>query len=179
MKIGKYSFVRGKVNLLVGKNGSGKTTLLRGLLREPGAFRGDIDFPSAEKLSYLPQEPVFPDHLKVRDLLKLAFLLRKDLYTDDKIESALKEFDLKRYENQILGRLSSGERQKAFLARTLLQPCEVLLLDEPTNHLDTDITDLVWEKVARLPAQGVEVIASTHDREIIKNQKFNLIRVEF
>lgn len=178
-----FEFKRGKVNLLVGKNGAGKTTLLRALLREPVVKSGKVEFPPTESLSYLPQEPIFPDHLKVRDLLRLAFLGRTDLFgrlpksAEENIDRELDWFGLTPLKDRPLGELSSGERQKAFLARTLLQPAQVILLDEPTNHLDADITDRFWERIAELPGRGVEVIASTHDREIIRGRRFHNIEI--
>ncbi len=168
-------FKKGQLNLLVGNNGAGKTSLLLALLGEPVVKSGTIDFPSVDKLAFLPQEPIFPDHLRVRDLLKLAALGKPP--AEDKIEEELSFFRLKALENRSLGDLSSGERQKAFLARTLLQPCQVILLDEPTNHLDADVTDLLWDRLSRLPSQGKEVIASTHDRVVLKSDRFHKILI--
>jgi len=169
-----FEFQRGSINLLVGKNGSGKTTLMRALLREPVVVSGELEFFAPSDLAYLPQEPVFPEHLKVRDLLKLAFLAfnRLPAGTEDRIQKELIEFGIERLADRPLHALSSGERQRAFLARVLLQPCKALLLDEPTNHLDPDVTDRLWERLKQLPQTGVEVIASTHDRHIVRTSEF-------
>jgi len=178
-----FELAPGKLNLLVGKNGAGKTTVLRAILREPVVQSGTIDFPEPRHLAYLPQEPIFPEHLKVRDLLKLAFLNQTDLFgkvpaeASHKIETELEAMGLQALAHRPLGQLSSGERQKAFFARTLLQPAKALILDEPTNHLDPEITDALWERLAAMAKAGLPILASTHDREIIRSPHIQKIEI--
>ena len=66
--------------------------------------------------------------------------------------------------DQPVHRLSTGERMRLALIRTLLNAPDVLLLDEPTGALDPEATRLVETLLRDRLAAGVALIAVTHDR---------------
>ncbi len=68
--------------------------------------------------------------------------------------------------DQLVDKLSGGERRRIALARLLLQKPAILLLDEPTNHLDAESVQWLEQHLARYDGT---VIAVTHDRYFLDN----------
>jgi len=165
-------FPRGKLIALIGRNGAGKTTLLRALLGEPVLSTGKLSLPG---VAFVPQEHLYPPDLVVRGLLGLAFLPKlgwfRHLQPQDcaAIEEALVGFGLVPLADRSLKALSSGERQRVFLARAVLQQPKVLLLDEPTNHLDPAAVRGFWELLLeKRRGASFDVVASTHDLAFVQ-----------
>ncbi len=75
-------------------------------------------------------------------------------------------------------RLSTGEKQRLGLARSLLGKPRVLLLDEPTSALDTDNRDLVERLLRQRTDEGTSIIIVTHDPEQAKRLKAKSYRIE-
>lgn len=182
------AFPTGAITALIGRNGAGKTTLLRAILGEKVLLSGEIflgkekrnlrlmppsDFASA--LAFVPQEHVYPPEMRLFDMLTLAYLPRLGLF--GKISKAQKEeignmiasFSLESHALRPLRKLSTGERQRAFLARALLQHPRLLLLDEPTNHLDPAAVATFWEILLKKRTElAFDVLVSTHDLAFVK-----------
>jgi len=183
-----FEFPSGKATALIGPNGSGKTTLLRALTGDPCLKSGDIwlgkDRASLRTLglrglsklaAVVPQEHRYPKHLLLEEALRLAFLPEAGLLgklplaDSEPIVEACKQFRLSSLTKRTLGELSTGERQRAFLARAFLQHSQVLLLDEPTNHLDPGGRAQFWNALVTIRKKSsVDVIISTHDLEFVK-----------
>lgn len=156
----------GKITALVGANGCGKSTLLRGMARllKPRSGKVYLDGKSilkvstkevAQQLGILPQGPVAPEGLTVRDLLAQGRYpyqtwLQQWSAKDEKIvQQALVITNLQELADRALDTLSGGQRQRAWIAMALAQDTDILLLDEPTTFLDLahqiEILDLLYE----------------------------------
>lgn len=143
----------GKITALVGSNGSGKSTLLRTLARllKPTAGTILLDGKSiyqqptrtvAQQLGILPQNPIAPDGLTVRELVAQGryphqSLLRQWSKEDETVVSqALETATLTDLADRPVETLSGGQKQRAWIAMALAQATATLLLDEPTSFLD-------------------------------------------
>lgn len=143
----------GRITALIGANGSGKSTLLRALGRIIQPLGGVVHLdgkaiatmPSrtvAQTLALLPQSPVPPDGLTVRQLCHFGrhphkgLLSRGTRHDDEIVEASLAATGLAELAERPLDRLSGGQRQRAWIAMALAQETPILLLDEPTTYLD-------------------------------------------
>ncbi|NRB30078.1 MAG: ABC transporter ATP-binding protein [Rhizobiaceae bacterium] len=80
------------------------------------------------------------------------------------LEETLSLTGLNRLADKPMGQVSGGERQRAHIARALVQKPKLLFLDEPTNHLDPDAKGRVLSLVTTL---GVTVVMVIHDLVMI------------
>ncbi len=166
------------ITVLLGRNGAGKTTLLRSILDPSMIQKGSVEIaPEFRTLAYVPQEPVFPAHLTLRDCLGLAFLPALGWFQklspeqSEEVDALLAQFTMEGLQKKALGSLSPGERQRAFLARALLQKPKVLLLDEPTNHLDPEARFFFWNALqGAVSLKDTRVLVCTHDLEFAQRK---------
>ena len=165
---------------LIGPNGAGKSTLLRavaGLVPYRGRIHVMGDDASAlgrrrlaRRVALVPQVPVMPDELTVREYVLLgrtphvAYLGRERRSDLAATAGALERLELQPLAHRRLDSLSGGERQRATLARALAQEAPVLLLDEPTSALDVGRQQQALELVDALRRDvGLTVLAAMHD----------------
>ncbi|MDX1741361.1 MAG: ABC transporter ATP-binding protein [Rhodothermales bacterium] len=167
---------------LLGPNGAGKTTLLRclgGLIH----YRGELtlsgrevrDWPRrdlARKLAFVRQSVPLAFDFRVDELVLLGRSPHKRWHTvfsrDDRelAEEALDRVDLRALSSRSIHSLSSGERQRVFLAQALTQEPSILLLDEPTAHLDIHHQFSFLGHVREHVGAGLSVVAAFHDLEL-------------
>jgi iron complex transport system ATP-binding protein len=167
----------GQVTSIVGPNGSGKSTVLRALarLRRPESGRVLLDGEDiarlgarqlASRLSILPQAPVAPASLSVRELVEQGRYastgMVRPMGPADRaaIAAAMELTDTTQFADRDVDSLSGGERQRAWIALALAQDAPMLLLDEPTTYLDVghqfEILELVrWLADTRSLTIGV------------------------
>jgi len=171
----------GKITTLVGPNGCGKSTLLRGLARLLKPRAGTVYLDSADiftlstkavakRLGILPQGPVAPEGLTVRDLVAIGrypyqnWLQQWSKDDEVMVEQALVTTGMTHLADRDLDTLSGGQRQRAWIAMALAQDTEILLLDEPTTFLDLahqiEVLDLLYELNQ---SKGRTIVMVLHD----------------
>jgi iron complex transport system ATP-binding protein len=171
----------GQVTTVIGPNGCGKSTMLRTMARLLTPSSGPVvldgepitSIPTREiatRLALLPQSPIAPDGLLVRDLVGRGRhphqrWFRQWSREDEKIVAAALEMtDVADLADRPLDQLSGGQRQRAWIAMTLAQDTDLMLLDEPTTFLDLAHQVEVLDLVARLNRErGRTVALVLHD----------------
>ncbi len=169
----------GRVHGLIGMNGSGKSTLFKALmgLVRPGVgtvelFGGAATVArKAGRVAYAPQsEDVDQDFpVSVRELVAMGRYHRlgptRRLRADDHaaVDAALERTALTALADRQIGRLSGGQRKRAFIARGLAQGADLLLLDEPFAGVDKRTEAAITGLLRDLAAEGRTVLVSTHD----------------
>jgi iron complex transport system ATP-binding protein len=175
------SIPHGQITALVGPNGSGKSTLLRGLARLLKPRRGVVllagraihTLPTrelAKRLGILPQAPVAPEGLTVRELVAQgryphqSWLQQWRSEDEAAVNRALAITSMTELAERPADELSGGQRQRAWIAMTLAQETELLLLDEPTTFLDLAHQLEVLHLLERLnQEEGRTVVMVVHD----------------
>jgi energy-coupling factor transport system ATP-binding protein len=159
----------GEVVALVGPNGSGKTTLLRTLAGLLPALMGTVRRP-AGRTAYLPQNPGALLHLpSVRAEVELTLRRAGAGPAPDVTASAgamMAAFGLTHLAGRYPRDLSSGERQRAALAATLVGSPALVLLDEPTRGMDLAARRSLAAAVHSLTERGSAVVIATHDADL-------------
>lgn len=167
----------GEVFGLLGPNGAGKTTTVRMLtgLLTPSSGTGtvcgiELGVPRSgsalrQKVGLLTEQPGLYDRLTARE--NLTFFMRLHEVDEAKAwvrtQSYLNRFGLQGREDEPVGGLSKGMRQKLAIVRTLLHEPEVIFLDEPTSGLDPQSARTVRDAVAELAAEGRTLILCSHN----------------
>src|SRR6266850_706227 len=172
---------------LVGRNGSGKTSLLRILAAHQSADAGEVARRRGLRIGYLPQEFELDGNLTVRenieagaaDLIDWLHRYQSGNSSDSQMSALLNHIESVDGWNlhariaatasaldappldQLVGRLSGGEKRRVALCRALAAQPDLLLLDEPTNHLDAE--SILWLEDFLRDFAGA-VIFVTHDR---------------
>lgn len=170
---------------IVGPNGSGKSTLIRCILGLNKVEHGTITlfgvpqpaFTAWDRIGFLPQglqlfNPNFPatveEVVRLGRLSKKRFPRRFDASDGEAVERAMDLMGISSLGKRLIGELSGGLRQRALLARALVNDPEVLILDEPTTALDPDTRDSFYSTVRDLNInRGTTILLITHDSSTI------------
>jgi len=148
---------------IIGPNGAGKTTLFRMLTGVEKPDAGEIRIGPSVKLSYVDQSrQALNDKNSVWQEISNGLDLIKVGNYETPSRGYVGRFNFKgTQQQQLIGELSGGERNRVHLAKVLKSGGNVLLLDEPTNDLDVETLRALEEGLLAYP--GCAVVIS-HDR---------------
>ncbi|MDD6189880.1 MAG: ABC-F family ATP-binding cassette domain-containing protein [Clostridiales bacterium] len=149
---------------IIGINGTGKSTLLKILAGVEEADEGRITVQRNARVAYLPQNPVMDDNRTVLEQVFSGFSPEFREVNEYEVKAMLSRLGINDFEAKI-GTLSGGQKKRAALAATLIQPADVLILDEPTNHLDSEMVMWLEDKLRRFSGGMIMV---THDRYFLE-----------
>lgn len=166
----------GEIIGILGPNGAGKTTLLRmlGMLMSP--TEGTITLTDAEgheiegttgkkaAIGYLSGNTKLYPRFSVREYLQ--FLGRLYGYSQEQItkqsEEIFQVLDMESFADNRIGKLSTGQTQRASIARCLMADPQIYILDEPTLGLDILSADAIIRFMKEQKERGRTVLYSTH-----------------
>ena len=175
------SIPKGKITMMIGQNGCGKSTLLKSISRILPVKKGEILLNGvnlkkmaqkeiAKKMAILPQSPLVPEGILVKDLVAYGrFPYQKPMSGLKKedheiIEWAMKKTGVFELQNKPVEELSGGQRQRVWISLALAQKTEILVLDEPTTYLDMAHQLEVLELLKKLnKEEGTTIIMVIHE----------------
>ena len=155
---------------LIGVNGTGKSTLLKIIAGVEEPDEGQVVKGKGIELAYLAQTPLYYDNENV-----LEYVMRgKHADSQPKAKEILNKLGITNH-GAMMNILSGGQKKRAALARTLVEPARLLILDEPTNHLDNDM--VLWLEQFIKNFKG-ELIMVTHDRYFLDNVTNRIVELD-
>ena len=175
------SIPKGMITIIIGSNGCGKSTLLKTIARINKPKNGDIFINNknikkikekdiAKEVAFLPQGPVCPSGLIVRELVAYGRFPHQKLIgglnSHDKeiIDWAINETGLSDFKDREVENLSGGQRQREWIAMTLAQETDIIMLDEPTTYLDMSYQLEVLEVLEKLNKEkNITVVIVLHE----------------
>lgn len=172
-----FSLYTGEMLGIIGPNGSGKSTLLKVILGLIKPQRGKVKTKKEEKkvaFGYVPQSRSINEGtpIQTKDFVSLGlpeyfkpWLTKKDR---DTVKQAMTLTNTVHLAKKSIGKLSGGEKQRAFLAQSLVRDPKILLLDESTANLDPEAQEQMITLVRSLSQkQGISVLYISHDLDLI------------
>ncbi|NJM29666.1 MAG: energy-dependent translational throttle protein EttA [Rhizobiales bacterium] len=162
---------------IIGPNGAGKTTLFRMITGQEKPDAGSIDVGDSVNLGYVDQsrDTLNPDKTVWQEISggnDIVTLGKKDMNS----RAYVGAFNFKGGDQQQkVGTLSGGQRNRVHLAKMLKSGANVLLLDEPTNDLDTETLAALEEALEDFA--GCAVIIS-HDRMFLDRLATHILAFE-
>lgn len=164
----------GEIHGLLGVNGAGKTTLLRILSTVIRATTGTArvnGFDVVENgpevrasIGFMSTSTALYGRLTARELLAYFGSLYgfSGRALKSRVDAAIERTDSTAFADQLCDRLSTGQKQRVSIARTIVHDPPVLFLDEPTAGLDILAAQTVLEFIEEARDDGKTVIFSTH-----------------
>ncbi|HKU68987.1 MAG TPA: ABC transporter ATP-binding protein, partial [Candidatus Baltobacteraceae bacterium] len=165
----------------LGANGVGKTTLLRTLAGVRAADGGTVLLEGqevsrlsagtrAQRIAHITSDDLFLDHLLVRDVVAMGryphhrwWQWHEEARDNSAVAHAMRAVHAETLADRRFDTLSSGERQRVWLALALAQEAPLLLLDEPTSHLDVRVAREILHLLRAQVQTGKIVICALHD----------------
>ena len=168
----------GEVLKVSGPNGSGKTSLMKILAGLSSFETGSIDYDDTKINSerynldflYLGHLAALSPELSCLENLKYTMRLGNDNLDLD-FSDALEKVGLKKFENELVGKLSAGQKKRIALSLLFITQSKVWLLDEPFSALDSKAIKIIETRVDDHCNSGGICILTTHQECNIKNMK--------
>ena len=158
-----FNLPAGGIVGVIGPNGAGKTTLFRMITGQESADSGEIRIGPSVQLAYVDQsrQSLNDANTVWQELSGGLDMIRVGNY-ETSSRSYVGRFNFRgTQQQQLIGELSGGERNRVHLAKVLKSGGNVILLDEPTNDLDVETLRALEEALLSFP--GCAVVIS-HDR---------------
>jgi sulfate-transporting ATPase len=158
-----FNLPQGGIVGIIGPNGAGKTTLFRMITGKETADAGEIRVGPTVQLAYVDQSRQSLDDRKTvwQEISNGLDTLKVGNY-ETPSRAYVGRFNFRgSQQQQSIGELSGGERNRVHLAKVLKEGGNVILLDEPTNDLDIETLRALEEALLSFP--GCAVVIS-HDR---------------
>ncbi len=170
-----FEIEKNKTVGLLGPNGCGKTTTIGMMLGLVSPSAGEILIENKE-IKYFKRDEILkrfnfaspyvelPKKLTVKQNLEIYGRLYGIKNLEERINDISRDLDIKSFFERKTGELSSGQKNRVSLAKSLINKPEILLLDEPTASLDPDIGDFIRSYIQEYKLKNkVTILLASHN----------------
>lgn len=171
----------GSYTSIIGENGAGKSTLIKLILNILTPLKGTIKIDS-NRIGYVPQGTenfnfAFP--ITIYEMLMCHAKSLKLKNPDFLIDKSLKNIGMENYKNSLLGSLSGGQKQKIFLARSLIGNPDLLILDEPSTGVDVKSQKEIYNFIKELNSKnGMTIICVEHNLKAAYKNSTHILKLD-
>jgi len=167
----QFNVEKGEIFGFLGPSGAGKTTLINILTGQLKADEGTTQLLGKDTKDLTPEDlahiGLVGDSSGYYEKLSLEknLIVYAKIYglPNSRVDEVLEQVGLLESKKTIAEKLSTGMRQRMFLARALLNRPELLFLDEPTSGLDPMTSKKIHRLLEELKAAGTTIFLTTHD----------------
>ena len=167
----QFNVEKGEIFGFLGPSGAGKTTLINILTGQLKADEGTTELLGKDTKDLTPEDlariGLVGDSSGYYEKLSLEknLIVYAKIYglPNSRVDEVLEQVGLLESKKTIAEKLSTGMRQRMFLARALLNRPELLFLDEPTSGLDPMTSKKIHRLLEELKAAGTTIFLTTHD----------------
>ena len=186
-----FEIKKGSITGLLGPNGCGKTTtigMILGLIRptkgEVLINNKDIEIEKnrisvLEKMNFISPYVELPKKLSVKENLIFYGKMYEVKNLQNRINTLCNDLNLKEFLNKKTGELSSGQKNRVSLAKSLINNPEILLLDEPTASLDPDTGDYVRSYIENYAKKNnTTILLASHNMSEVERLCENIMMMK-
>ncbi len=186
-----FEIKKGSITGLLGPNGCGKTTtigMILGLIRptkgEVLINNKDIEIEKnrisvLEKMNFISPYVELPKKLSVKENLIVYGKMYEVKNLQNRINTLCNDLNLKEFLNKKTGELSSGQKNRVSLAKSLINNPEILLLDEPTASLDPDTGDYVRSYIENYAKKNnTTILLASHNMSEVERLCQNIMMMK-
>src|SRR3990167_3563488 len=168
-----FSVPKGKIVGLLGPNGAGKTTTIHMLLGVTLADGGKISYfgkdfyqykaESLQRINYASAYNTLQGRISVWENLLVFAYLYSVKNPEEKIRKLVDCFEVREFLDKRFWDLSSGQKTRVNLIKSLINDPEIILMDEPTASLDPDIADKTLSLIEDFKKnRGLSILFTSH-----------------
>ena len=186
-----FEIKKGSITGLLGPNGCGKTTtigMILGLIRptkgEVLINNKDIEIEKnrinvLEKMNFISPYVELPKKLSVKENLIVYGKMYEVKNLQNRINTLCNDLNLKEFLNKKTGELSSGQKNRVSLAKSLINNPEILLLGEPTASLDPDTGDYVRSYIENYAKKNnTTILLASHNMSEVERLCENIMMMK-
>ena len=186
-----FEIKKGSITGLLGPNGCGKTTtigMILGLIRPTKGQvlinNKDIEIEKnrisvLEKMNFISPYVELPKKLSVKENLIVYGKMYEVKNLQNRINTLSNDLKLENFLNKKTGELSSGQKNRVSLAKSLINNPEILLLDEPTASLDPDTGDYVRSYIENYAKKNnTTILLASHNMSEVERLCENIMMMK-